>query len=75
MTLAVMTRASLGHTRQPLAATPGTQAIYLFALCAVILRMLAAIDGSMMLMGFASAAWIAAFGGFVLFYGPVLSRR
>ena len=33
MTLAVMTRASLGHTEQLLAASPGTQAIYLFAFC------------------------------------------
>ena len=75
MTLAVMTRASLGHTGQPLAATNGTQAIYLLALCAVTLRILAAFNGSMMLMGLASVAWIAAFGGFVLLYGPLLVRR
>jgi uncharacterized protein involved in response to NO len=75
MTLAIMTRASLGHTGQPLAATYGTQAIYLLALCAVMLRILAAFNGSMMLMGLASAAWIAAFGGFVLLYGPLLVRR
>ena len=75
MTLAVMTRASLGHTGQPLAAGAGTQAIYLFAFCAATLRIVAALDGSMMLMEFASAAWVAAFGGFVLLYGPLLAGR
>jgi len=75
MTLAVMTRASLGHTGQPLAAGAGTQAIYLLALCAVTLRMIAGFDGSMMLLELASAAWVAAFGGFVLLYGPTLSRQ
>ncbi len=75
MTLAVMTRASLGHTGQPLVAGVGTQAIYLFAFCAVLLRMAAALDGSIMLMELASAAWVAAFGGFVLLYGPLLARR
>jgi uncharacterized protein involved in response to NO len=75
MTLAVMTRASLGHTGQPLAAGAGTHAIYLFALCAVTLRMIAGFDGSMMLLELASAAWVAAFGGFVLLYGPTLLRQ
>ena len=49
MTLAVMTRASLGHTGQPLIAGAGTQAIYLFAFCAAMLRIVAAFDGSMVL--------------------------
>ena len=75
MTLAVMTRASLGHTGQPLAAGVGTQAIYLFALSAALLRMIAGFDGSMMLLELASAAWVAAFGGFVLLYGPTLLRQ
>jgi uncharacterized protein involved in response to NO len=75
MTLAVMTRASLGHTGQPLVAGTGTQAIYLLALCAVTLRMVAGLDGSIMLLELASAAWVAAFGGFVLLYGPTLLRE
>jgi uncharacterized protein involved in response to NO len=75
MTLAVMTRASLGHTGQPLAAGAGTQAIYLLVLCAATLRMIAGFDGSMMLLELASAAWVAAFGGFVLLYGPTLLRQ
>jgi uncharacterized protein involved in response to NO len=75
MTLAVMTRASLGHTGQPLVAGIGTQAIYLLALCAATLRMIAGLDGSIMLLELASAAWVAAFGGFVLLYGPTLLRE
>jgi len=75
MTLAVMTRASLGHTGQPLVATAGTQAIYLLAFCAATLRILAALAGSMPLMELAGAAWIAAFGGFVLLYAPLLAQR
>jgi uncharacterized protein involved in response to NO len=72
MTLAVMTRASLGHTGQPLTAGVGTQAIYLFAFCAAMLRIVAALEGSVMLMELASVAWVGAFGGFVLLYGPLL---
>ncbi len=74
MTLAVMTRASLGHTGQPLAAGVGTQAVYLLVLCAAVLRILAALVASTMLMQLAGAAWVAAFGGFVLLYGPKLCR-
>ena len=75
MTLAVMTRASLGHTGQPLAARPGTQAIYLFAFCAAMLRIAAAFNGSIVMIELASMAWVAAFGGFALLYGPKLATR
>ena len=75
MTLAVMTRASLGHSGQALSAGRGTQAIYLLALCAALLRIIAGFDGAMILMELAAAAWIGAFGGFVLLYGPLLAQR
>ncbi len=75
MTLAIMTRASLGHTGQPLTADIGTQAIYLLVFCAAILRIVAAFNGSMVLIVAASVAWVAAFGGFVLLYGPGLAGR
>ncbi len=75
MPLAIMTRASLGHTGQPLTAGWGTQAIYLFALCAAVLRIIAGFVGSMPLMESAGAAWVAAFGGFVLIYGPTLCQQ
>jgi uncharacterized protein involved in response to NO len=75
MTLAVMTRASLGHTGQPLHAGIGTQAIYLLALCSASTRIIAAFDGSVPLMAASGAAWVAAFGGFILLYGPLLLRQ
>jgi NnrS protein len=44
MTRAVMTRASLGHTGQPLVAGPGTQTIYAHALIAAVLRRFQRLD-------------------------------
>ncbi len=75
MTLAVMTRASLGHTGRALIATPATQVIYLLAFAAASIRIAAAIGGDMMLLHVAAAAWVAAFGGFAAVYGPWLIRR
>jgi uncharacterized protein involved in response to NO len=75
MTLAVMTRASLGHTGQPLEAGPATQAIYALVLLAALLRIVAAFDGSIVLLEAGGAAWIAGFACFVLFYGPLLAAR
>lgn len=74
MTLAVMTRASLGHTGQPLAASAATQAIYAFILVAALARILAPWDSTMVLLHLAAFAWIAAFGGFAMAYGPLLVR-
>jgi uncharacterized protein involved in response to NO len=75
MTLAVMTRATLGHTGRPLAASPATQAIYALALLAPLLRIYAAFDGSIEAMHLAAAAWEAAFIGFAILYGPLLIGR
>jgi len=75
MTLAVMTRASLGHTGQPLRASTGTQVLYLLALCSALARIIAGFDGSVLLIQAAAAAWVAAFGGFILLYGPLLLRQ
>jgi uncharacterized protein involved in response to NO len=75
MTLAVMTRATLGHTGRPLAASPATQIIYLCALVAALARIAAALGGWTDLLHVAGLAWIAAFGGFVVIYGPLLVAR
>ena len=75
MTLAVMTRASLGHTGQKLAATPATQLIYAFALLAVATRIIGAFEPSIALMYVAGLAWFAAFAGFCVVYGPLLLSR
>jgi uncharacterized protein involved in response to NO len=72
MTLAVMTRASLGHTRRALAASIPTQLIYGFALMAAFCRIVAAFAPSPGLLCAAAGAWVLAFGGFAVVYGPML---
>jgi len=75
MTVAVMTRATLGHTGRPLQAGPATQAIYALVLAAALLRIIAAFTGSLALIDLAGACWLAGFACFVLFYGPLLMLR
>ncbi len=76
MTLAVMTRASLGHTGRPLVAGPGTTTIYALITLAAILRLLAPLFGEhyMTVLSLAGAAWSAAYGLFVLLYARPLMR-
>ena len=72
ITLAVMTRASLGHTGQELVASLPTQAIYLSALVAALTRIVAAFEPSTWLLYVAATAWFLAFGGFAIFFGSLL---
>jgi uncharacterized protein involved in response to NO len=75
MTLAVMTRASLGHTGRPLTAGAGTTAIYFFVTLAAVLRLIAPLAGSkyLLTLSLAGTAWSAAFGLFVLLYARPLA--
>jgi uncharacterized protein involved in response to NO len=76
MTLAVMTRASLGHTGQALTATPAIQAIYIAAAISALARIVAAFHlWREPMLHLAATAWVAAFVGFVVVYGPLLVRR
>jgi uncharacterized protein involved in response to NO len=75
MTVAVMTRATLGHTGQPLHAGRATQAIYALLVAAALVRIVAAFVASVDLLEFAGLAWAAAFFLFVLLYGPLLAMR
>jgi len=75
MTLAVMTRASLGHTGQELAASVPTQMIYFCALFAALARIAAAFQPSSALLYAAAFAWVLAFGGFAAIFGPLLLGR
>jgi uncharacterized protein involved in response to NO len=72
MTLAVMTRASLGHTGQALTANATTIAIHLCVFGAAILWYAAAAHVG--LSHLAGLLWIAAVAGFVAAYGPALLR-
>jgi len=76
MTLAVMTRASLGHTGRALVASRATQAIYAAIVLAAVLRIAAAIAPAqaMLLLAIAGLLWSAAFLGFGAAYGPILLR-
>jgi uncharacterized protein involved in response to NO len=76
MTLAVMTRASLGHTGRSLVAGRGTITIYLLITVAAVLRLIAPIDAThyILMLEVAGAAWSGAFGLFVVLYGRVLAQ-
>jgi len=76
MTLAVMTRATLGHTGQDLHAGPGTVVIYPALVTAVLARVAAGVwsDEAGLLHSIAGLAWIGAFGGYALVYGRLLLR-
>jgi uncharacterized protein involved in response to NO len=74
MTLAVMSRASLGHTGQQLTASIATQGIYASIVVAAVARICAVLEPahSVPLVYVAAFAWAAAFLGFAIGYGPAL---
>lgn len=76
MTLAVMTRATLGHTGRPLVAGPGTRLIYVLISLAALLRVASPFAGASTLpvVELAGLAWCAAFGLFAILYGNALIR-
>jgi uncharacterized protein involved in response to NO len=77
MTLAVMTRATLGHTGHDLTADGATRAIYILASLGAVIRVAA----GWLPAGYAETAatggavWSAAFLIYVLKYGPYLFHR
>jgi uncharacterized protein involved in response to NO len=76
MTLAVMSRASLGHTGRALVATAFTQVLYGLLIAAALARVCAAVHPawSDALLHLAGAGWAAAFLGFGLAYWNVFTR-
>ena len=76
MTIAVMTRATLGHTGQALTANRGTVAIYLAIVAAVVCRFVAGFDLALssVLLDIAGTLWCAGFLGFAVVYGRLLLR-
>jgi len=77
MTLAVMTRASLGHTGCALRASWATQAIYAAVFMSAVTRIAAALEPQWgaVLLPVAGAAWVAAFALFGIAYAPLLAGR
>ncbi|MBN8970047.1 MAG: NnrS family protein [Rhizobiales bacterium] len=74
MTLAVMTRASLGHTGRPLKASRAVETIYAAVVVAALARICAAVHPawSEHLLHIAALAWVVAFFGFGAVFGPML---
>lgn len=74
MILAVMTRASLGHTGRELRAGPATNLIYLLVTAGAVLRVGATLWATDYQLGleFSGAAWAGAFLLFLAAYGPIL---
>lgn len=73
MTLAVMTRATLGHTGRPLHAGNGTIAVYAAVTISAASRVAAgfAPDFATPLLTISGVSWLAAFASFVAIYGPM----
>ncbi len=75
VTLAMITRTSLGHSGRPLKATAAITAIYTLVLLGAIARMagevLPAVDP---LQHAAATFWILGFGWFAFYYAPILFR-
>jgi uncharacterized protein involved in response to NO len=76
MTLAVMARASLGHTGQRLTATRSIQGLFGAVVIAALARIGAVLvpAWSSPLVDVAAVAWVAAFLGFVVCFGPLLVK-
>jgi uncharacterized protein involved in response to NO len=75
MTLAVMTRATRGHTGRPLVADRGTVAIYVAVTLAAVLRVGAPFTGDYYFVALSTAAglWSLAYGLFALLYFGMLT--
>ncbi|MCE1237699.1 MAG: NnrS family protein [Hyphomicrobiales bacterium] len=74
MTLAVMTRASLGHTGRPLHATRAIAALYAGGLLAALARIAMGFGAAEFLfLHLAAVGWLVAFAGFVVVYRPILT--
>jgi uncharacterized protein involved in response to NO len=76
-TLAIMTRATRGHTGRPRVADRSTTVIYLLILSAAVVRVSAPFlaDWTVVLLAVSATLWMLAFAGFVIGYGPMLWRR
>ncbi|HVX81108.1 MAG TPA: NnrS family protein [Devosiaceae bacterium] len=76
MTLAIMTRASRGHTGRPLTASTTTSISYLCLFAAAVFRPLAEMvpPAYHLLLDMSALAWIAAFALFTIEHAPILLR-
>lgn len=75
MIMAIMSRASLGHTGRALAASRPIQGVYALLAAAALTRIAASMhpDFYMALLHAAALAWALAFGGFAILYWSILT--
>ncbi len=73
MILAIMTRASRGHSGLPLTADRTTTSIYGFVTLAAIFRVTGSLTNMPLYYGFSGMFWILAFAVFVIAYWKVLT--
>lgn len=75
MTMAMMTRVSLGHSGRPLAATWAITTLYVAVILAALLRITTEfMPDQTYLLYISATSWIAAFGGFAFVYYPILAK-
>jgi uncharacterized protein involved in response to NO len=76
MTLAVMTRASLGHTGRPRHAGPLTVLIYMLVNLGALLRVFGPMTDlpANLVLAVAAGSWSGAYLLFALVYGPFILR-
>ena len=74
MTLSVMTRATLGHTGQPLVAGAGEQAIFVGVVLSTMCRIIGSLDilSSAYLIHISGVIWACTFLGFALLHAPTM---
>jgi uncharacterized protein involved in response to NO len=72
MTIAVMARATLGHTGRDLAAGAGTSLVFTAITLAAILRIAEPFTGSAALLHTSAGLWALAFIGYAVLYGQAL---
>jgi len=77
MTLAIMTRASLGHTGHALHASSATQAIYAAIVLSAMARIAAALSPTeaTVLLALSGTLWVLAFASFGMAYWSMLTAR
>src|SRR5690554_2766219 len=75
MTVAVMTRASLGHAGLPLVAGRGVAGLYLALIVSVAARFAAGLAPQQgWLLHLAATGWVLGFAGFAVLYWPILTK-
>lgn len=75
MTLAMMTRASLGHSGRAIQATRAISLIYIAVITAVIMRILAEFfPAADYLLHISATAWVLGFTGYVIVYFPIFTK-